>query len=159
MTLLIDLKIMEETYNYSEAELKQLGDAIVWTALLAAIHVDGVINPEEKAEAISVAHIRSFSTADYIKPFYKHLDSHFERDFDAYSAMIPDGTQDEKESFIQEKITEALAIMPAIGPLFTQYFSDDLKSFYNKVFHADSNVFQIFFMPVITSHLNKFGLK
>lgn len=146
-------------YNYTEDQLKQLGDAIVWTAIFAAIHVDGVIDPKEKAEAINIAHIRSFSTADYIKPFYQHLDSHFEKDFDAYSAMIPQGTQEEKESFVEAKIEEALAILPEIGPLFTKYFSDDLKSFFKKVFHADSSVLQSFFMPVLTSHLNTFSPK
>lgn len=150
---------MEEVYEYSDVELKKLGDAIVWTAILAAIHTDGVINPEEKATAIRVTHIRTFSTAKYIQPIYQHLDDHFERDFDAYVAMLPDASQDEREDFIGEKLTEALSILPEIGPLFTQYFSDDLKSLFNKVFTADSNVFQIFAMPVITSHLNKFGLK
>jgi len=150
---------MDEIYDYTEDQLKNLGAAVVWTALLAAIHFDGIINPEEKAEAIQIAHIRAFSTADYIKPVYMHLDSHFERDFDVYSAMIPSGTQDEKEEYIGEKITEALLVLPEIGPLFTQYFSDDLKSFYNKVFQADSSIFQTFLMPVLSGHLKKFGLK
>jgi hypothetical protein len=146
-------------YDYTEDQLSQLGDAIVWTAIFAAIHVDGVIKPEEKAEAVSIAHIRSFSTADHIKPFYQHLDSHFEKDFDAYSAMIPDGTQDEKELFVEKKIEDALSILPEIGPLFAQYFSDDLKSFFKKVFHADSSILQSFFMPVLTAHLKTFAPK
>lgn len=146
-------------YEYTEDQLKQLGDAIVWTALLAAIHVDGVINPEEKAEAVSVAHIRSFSAADHIKPFYQHLDSHFEKDFDAFSSMIPDVGQEEKELFIENKIEEALSILPEIGPLFAQYFSDSLQSFFKKVFHADSSILQSFFMPVVASHLKKFSPK
>lgn len=151
--------MINEGYEYTPDQLKQLGDAIVWTALLAAIHADGVIHETEKAEAIRITHIRAFSTADYIKPFYQHLDSHFSKDFDAYAATIPDGTQDEKEAFIGEKISAALEVMAEIGPIFTKYFSDDLKSFYNKVFHADSSVFQIFAMPVLSSHFDKFGIK
>lgn len=149
---------MEEVYEYTEQELKQLGDAIVWTAILAAIHADGVIHSSEKAEAVKQTHIRTFSTADYLKPIYKHLESHFERDFDAYSATLPEG-QEEKETFIQGKLESALAILQSIGPLFTNQFSKDMADFYNRVFRADSSVFQIFAFPVISAHLEKFGTK
>lgn len=149
---------MEEAYEYTEEELKKLGDAIVWTAILAAIHADGVIHPSEKAEAVKQTHIRTFSTADYLKPIYLHLDSHFERDFDAYSAQLPE-EQEEKETFIEGKLKESLAILEVIGPLFTKRFSEDIGHFYNRVFQADSNVFQYFAFPIISAHLQKFGLK
>lgn len=149
---------MEDIYDYTEEELKKLGDAIVWTAILGAVHQDGVIQASERAVAIKQAHIRTFSTENYIKPIYKHLEEHFERDFDAYSLTVT-GTQEEKEALISSKIEEALSILPSIGPLFTQKFSEDLKSLYNKVFNADSNVFQFFAFPVISSHLEKFGIK
>ncbi len=149
---------MEDIYEYSEEELRKLGDAIVWTTILAAIHQDGVIQDSERAEAIKQTHIRTFSTEDYLKPIYKHLDEHFERDFDAYSATLT-GTQEEKENMIQAKIEASLDILPSIGPLFTQKFGKDIKDLYNRVFQADSTVFQFFAFPVISAHLEKFGIK
>jgi hypothetical protein len=43
---------MEELYNYSDEVIAKLGDAIVWTTILAAVHQDGVIHEEERAVAI-----------------------------------------------------------------------------------------------------------
>ncbi|GAB4377617.1 MAG: hypothetical protein Kow0075_06390 [Salibacteraceae bacterium] len=149
--------MMEEVYDYTPEELKKLGDAIVWTCILAAVHQDGVIHESEKAEAIKQTHIRSFTAPDYLKPIYKHLDQHFERDFEAYSALLPED-HEQREEFIQTKLQEALSILPSIGPLFTKRFSKDLKDIYNRVFRADSNVFQYFAFPIISAHLEKFGL-
>jgi hypothetical protein len=147
---------MEDAYDYSPEELQKLGDAIVWTTILAAIHQDGVIQESEKAEAIKQTHIRTFSTEDYLKPIYKHLDSHFERDFDAYSAILP-SDNDEKEELIKQKLEEALSILPTVGPIFAKKFSNDIRDLYNRVFHANSSVFQYFTLPVLSAHLEKFG--
>jgi len=149
---------MEDVYEYTDEELTKLGDAIVWTAILAAIHADGIIKPSEKAEAVKQTHIRSFSTRDYLKPIYKYLDTHFEYKFDAYTDLLPEENE-AKETMIRHKIEEALNVLPGIGPLFTEQFSKDLRDFYNRVFHADSNAFQYFAFPVISAHLQKFGLK
>lgn len=149
---------MEDAYEYTQEELTRLGDAIVWTAILAAIHADGVIKPSEKAEAVKQTHIRSFSTQDYLRPIYKYLDTHFEQKFDTYISGLPEGIE-EKENHIRQKLEEALSILPELGPLFAGQFSKDIRDFYNRVFRADSNVFQYFAFPVISAHLQKLGLK
>ncbi len=149
---------MEEAYEYTEEELKKLGDAIVWTTILAAVHVDGVINEHEKAEAIKQTHIRTFSTEDYFKPIYKHLEDHFENDFNRFSAELV-GTQKEKEAYAQAKVTEAMEILPLIGPIFTKRFTKEVGDLYNRVFHSDSSLLQIFLLPILTGRLERFGLK
>ena len=149
---------MVDAYDYTPEELQKLGDIIVWTTILAASHNDGVIDKSEKAEAIKLTHLRSIISEDYLKPIYSHLDDHFERDFDAYFASLV-GTQEEKEAMIQVKMHEALEILPKIGPLFTERFTKNVTDLYNKVFTANSSVFQAFMLPMLTSHLKKFGLK
>ncbi len=149
---------MVEAYEYTDEELRKCGDAIVWTTIYAAVHNDGVVDESEKAEAIKQTHVRSFSTEAYLMPIYKHLDANFESLFDAYSSTLT-GTLEEKEELIQAKISEALEILTQIGPLFTERFSKDIADLYNRVFHADSSLFQIFMLPVLTAHLNKFGKK
>jgi hypothetical protein len=144
--------LMEENYDYTAEEYKKLGDAIVWTAILAAVHKDGVIEEEERAEAIKQSHIRCFSTEDYIQPIYEHLDEHFERDFDAYTAMLPAG-YDQKEAFIQSKLEASTAILKEMGPVFSAEFSRELQSFFNRVFNANTSVFQSFMFPFISGHL------
>ena len=37
---------MEGKYDYSDNVISKLGDAVVWTAILAAVHQDGVIHQE-----------------------------------------------------------------------------------------------------------------
>lgn len=151
---------MEETYEYSDEVIAKLGDAIVWTTILAAIHQDGVINEEERAEAIKQTHIRTFSSEEYLQPIYEKLDLHFERDFDAYSAMLPE-TYDAKEAFIQKRIEEAMDILNEVGPVFTTEFGRNLESIYDKVFTANSTVFQSFAFPLLSAHIerHKKGLK
>jgi hypothetical protein len=145
---------MNETYEFEEDHLIKMGDAILWTTILAAVHQDGVIEPEERAEAIKQTHIRTFSTEAYLKPIYEHVDKRFEKDFDAYSSLLP-ADYEEKEVFIQAKLNESMAVLPELGPVFSAMFSQSLKTLYNRVFNAGSNVFQIFALPVLSAHLDK----
>ncbi len=151
---------MEETYEYSDEVIAKLGDAIVWTTILAAIHQDGVIDEEERAEAIKQTHIRTFSSEEYLQPIYEKLDLHFERDFDAYSAMLPEA-YDAKEAFIQKRIEESMDVLNEVGPVFTTEFGRNLESIYDKVFTANSTVFQSFAFPLLSAHIerHKKGLK
>jgi hypothetical protein len=88
------------------------------------------------------------------------LDLHFERDFDAYSAMLPEN-YNEKEAFIQKKLEDAMDILKEVGPVFTTEFGKNLESIYDKVFDANSTVFQSFAFPLLSAHLerHKKGLK
>ena len=144
--------MVQETYEYSSEQYKKLGDAIIWTTLLAAVHKDGKIEEAERAEAIKQTHIRSFSTEDYIKPIYEHLDEHFEKDFDAYSAQLPK-EYEAKEVYIQGKLTECMNVLSDMGPVFTAIFSRDLESMFDRVFNANANLFQSLLFPFISGHL------
>lgn len=145
---------MNETYEFEEEHLIKMGDAILWTTILAAVHQDGVIESEERAEAIKQTHIRTFSTEAYLKPIYEHVDKRFERDFDAYSNQLPEDYE-EKEAYIQARLNESMAVLQELGPVFSAMFSKSLKSMYNRVFNAGSNVFQIFALPVLSAYLDK----
>lgn len=145
---------MKETYEFEPSQLTKMGDAILWTTILAAVHQDGVIQPEERAEAIKQTHIRSFSTEDYLKPVYEDVDRRFERDFDAYSNALP-LDYDEKEVFIKSRLEEAMKVLDELGPVFSAMFSQNLKTLYNRVFNAGSSVFQIFAFPLLSAHLEK----
>ena len=145
---------MEGKYDYSDNVISQLGDAVVWTAILAAVHQDGVIHEEERAAAIKQAHIRTFSSEEYLQPIYEKLDLHFESDFDRYTAMLPEEYAN-KEAFIQKKLEEYMDILNEVGPVFTTEFSKSLESFYDKVFNANSTVFQSFAFPLLSAHLDR----
>lgn len=149
---------MSDIYEYTEEELRGLGDIIIWTTIYAAIHNDGVIQPTEKAVAIRQTHVRAISSEPYLVPIYRHLETHFEADFDRFAAELS-GTQDEKEEYIQGKLEKATEILPIIGPLFPERFTRDLGKLYNRVFSADSSIFQLFMMPILTNRLDKFGRK
>lgn len=143
---------MEDTFEYSEKELKHLGDAILWTTILASVHKDGVIDENERAEAIKQAHVRSFSTAPYLHPIYQHLEAHFEKDFDSYTSDLP-REYVEKELYIKGKLEQATSILKEMGPVFGNQFSNDLESLFDKVFSANSSVFQAFAFPFLSAHL------
>lgn len=143
---------MEDIYEYSADVYKKLGDAILWTTILAAVHKDGVIEEEERAEAIKQTHIRSFSTEPYIKPIYEHLDEHFEKDFDTYIKDLP-VEYEAKEAYIQAKLADCVAILKDMGPVFTAEFSRDLESLFDRVFNANASLFQSFLFPFMTGHI------
>lgn len=149
---------MSETYEFEQDQLVKMGDAILWTAILAAVHQDGVIEPEERAEAIKQTHIRTFSTEPYFKPVYSHVDERFEKDFDAYSSALPTDYE-EKEAFIKARLEESMLVLNELGPVFSALFSENLKSLYNRVFNAGSSVFQIFAFPLLSAHLEKSSQK
>jgi hypothetical protein len=64
-----------------------------------------------------------------------------------------------KKEYIQGKLEKATEILPIIGPLFPERFTRDLGKLYNRVFSADSSIFQLFMMPILTNRLDKFGRK
>lgn len=143
---------MEETFDYTDEQYRQLGNAIVWTSILAAVHKDGVIEEAERSEAIKQSHIRCFSSEPYIQPIYEHLDEHFEADFDKYSEMLAKD-YDEKEKFIQEKLKENTQVLNAMGPVFAAEFSREMESLFDRVFAANDSVFQSFLFPFISGHI------
>jgi len=46
-------------------------------------------------------------------------------------------------------------ILNEVGPVFTTEFSKSLESFYDKVFNANSTVFQSFAFPLLSAHLDR----
>lgn len=150
---------MEESiYEFSQEELTKLSDAIVWTALLAAVHEDGVISESERAEAIKLTHIRTFNTREYIKPIYQYLEKHFEARFNEFHEMLGLNDEDNRK-YIERKIQECLEILDIMDQFFVQRFLYSLESFYKHIFHADSTVLQYFAFPVISAHLKKVETK
>lgn len=145
---------MELKYEYNPEAIEKLGNAIIWTSILAAIHSDGVIQPDERVEAIRQTHVRSFTSADYFKPIYLELDDRFEHDFDTFSSSLPEDPE-ERELFVKNRLAECLSIVGEIGPLFTKLFSEDLESFYDRVFNANSSVFQQFVFPFLSPQIKR----
>ena len=145
---------MEGKYDCSVNVISKLGDALVWTAMFAAVHQDGVIHEEASAVAIKQAHFRTFSSEEYLQSIYEKLDLHFESDFDRYSVMLPEEYAN-KEAIIQKKLEESVDILNEIGPVFTTEFSKCLESFYDKVSNANSTVFQSFAFPLRSNHLDR----
>jgi len=149
---------MQDIFNYTEAELTNLGEAIVWMAVLAAVHNDGVVHEDEKAEAIKQTHIRTFHGSDYMRPIYQHLDHNFEENFDRFSAEA-NASGENKEEYIADKLKEKLEVLQSLGPIFAERFNKDMKDYFNRIFKVGSNAFQFFAFPVISAHLDKFGIK
>jgi|GEM_PF-407250 len=148
---------MDQRFKYSDEQLRLLGNAIVWTTVLAAVHNDGVIMPEEKAAAVKQAHFRTFTSDAHLQPIYKRLDSHFEADFDNYSSMLPEG-DDAKEEFVKEKLQQSLKGLEGLDKFHGRTFIEELRDLFDRVFKADSSIFQLFAFPIVSAHLDQFGL-
>jgi hypothetical protein len=148
------IEIKKAFQGITEDELNHLLDAPVWLSLLAALANDGVIEPAEKAEAIKLAHLRSFTSPKSLREFYEQVDARFEKRFDAFVARLPEGKED-REVYIEAQIKVMHAILPKLDEDIASSLEESLESFYKRIFNSEKSFFQYFALPVFSSRLDK----
>ncbi len=151
------IEIKKAFQNLSDTELGELLDTPVWLSLLAAYTGDGKVSRDERADAVKLAHLRTFTSPKSLREFYARVDDRFENRFDKLNARLPEKQKDRIifleaqvkhcHKLLEKKVDQDLAIE----------IEESLESFYNHVFKADTSFFQYFALPIISSRLDKSG--
>lgn len=140
--------------NIDASEMKKLVDIPVWLSLYAAYSADGIISESERAEAIKLAHLRTFTAPKSLQKYYESVDNHFEDRFNSLNGRLPSNDHDRK-IYLDAQIKSSYKIIEKLDPDTMESLEESLKSFYEHVFKADTSFFQFFALPVISNRLEK----
>lgn len=140
----------------TDQEYRELVDLPIWISLLAAYEHDGKIDKDERAEAIRIAHLRSFDSPydirDYALQVYRDFDHRFRRLDEALTGE--DGEKKVEE--IRAKIQDIyVRLVPKIEPSVVEDLFNTLESFYRHVFVSNRSFLQYFALPIVSNRLDK----
>lgn len=148
------MDIITELDSLAPDEQKLLANVPVWLTLLAAYAQDGKISPNEKAESIKLAHLRTFTSAPELNSYYKMVDDGFESKLRALDETLPK-EEAERQKFLEEKVRAGHQLLKKLDPDFAYELEKSLESFYHHIFNADRSFFQYFALPIISGKLQQ----
>lgn len=138
--------MIKQFENLSHEEREFLFNAPVLISVLASSSSNG-INKTQKADAIKLSHIKTFTAAPILIPYYTELSRTFEQKFEeTQKRFFPFDTA--KRNELKCEIEKVNAI---VAKLDTQYSLALLRSFKKYERHVKSaahNVFQDFIFPL-----------
>lgn len=149
------IEIKKAFQQLSDTELNELLDAPVWLSLLAAYSGDGTVSRDERAEAVKLAHLRTFTSPKSLREFYSKVDERFERRFDKLNARLPENNEN-RILFIEAQVKHCHKLLrEKVDKDLAVEIEESIASFYNHVFKADRSFFQYFALPIISGRLDK----
>lgn len=140
--------------DLSTEEFNKITDSPVWISLQAGYAHDGIVSKNEKAHAVKLAHLRTFTSPRSLREYYKIVDEKFEKTFEELNKTLPTDPH-EREKFIHNKVKEAHALLIKLDKDVAIDLEKSLESFYQHVFRADKSFFQYFALPIISNELDK----
>jgi hypothetical protein len=148
------IRIKKAFESLSKEDYNKLLDLPIWLSLLAAYNADGRVSEHERAEAVKLAHLRTFTGPKSLRDFYIAVDRRFNKRFDELNSRLPD-SQRNKELYIEAQIKACHAVLAILDPDVAETLEENLESFYTHIFRAENSIFQYFALPVISSRLEK----
>ncbi len=148
------IEITKSFQKLTPDEFSQLLDTPVWMALLAAYAGDGKVSEDERAEAVKLAHLRTFTSPKSLREFYAKVDERFAERFDLLNKRVPKGN-DDKIVYIEAQVKHSHALLLKVDEDLSDDIEESLESFYKHVFKADKSFFQYFALPVFSNRLDR----
>lgn len=145
---------MDYLNELSEEEKDLLYKAPVIFAALAAVSSDGKITPKERAKAVKLAHLRTYTSPPFLHDYYQRVDSLFEAEFEKIEAALP-ADENTQKAVLQEKMNEIRPILEKLDKDYSIHLTQSLKSFSRHIFNSDSHFLEYFILPVIMNELEK----
>src|SRR5690242_482918 len=102
--------MLTELKNLTPAEIETLIKAPVYVAILAAISDDATVDKYEKADAIKLAHLRTFTSPPVLQDYYKEVDYTFSRTFEEVMATMPRGV-DKQTAWLKAELQKLNLIL------------------------------------------------
>ncbi len=148
------IEIKKAFQKLTDQEFTQLIDTPIWMSLLAAYAGDGKVSEDERAEAVRLAHLRTFTSPKSLRGFYEKVDEKFAERFDILDKRVPDVKKD-KIVYIEAQVKKSHALLEKIDEDLAADLEESLESFYKHVFNADKSFFQYFALPIFSSRLDR----
>jgi len=137
--------MIKEFENLSDDDVALLIKVPALVAVLAAT-VDADINEQRKADALKLAHLKTFTANPLLISYYEEVEKEFEKTFneivDQY-APISGKRQEE----LEDEINEATKVIAKLPKKYAVILRHSLSLFAQHVKKADRTVLEGFMMP------------
>ncbi len=147
------IEVKKSFQHLSKEDLHQLLDLPVWLALYAAFHSDGKISAFERAEAIKLTYIRTYTAPKSVRELYRLVHHRFANRFDHLAKRLPLQVHD-KLVYIRVQLKLSNDVLKKLDTDVEHSLRENLLSFYRHIFNADKSFFQYFTLPVFTGHMD-----
>lgn len=140
--------------NLRDHERKLILEAPAVVSALSALSVDGTIDAKEKAEAIKLSHLRTFTSPEILTEYYKEVEINFESNLNFIINNLPADTESKKE-YLRSELRKLTPILGKMEKEFALTLIDSLKSFARHVFKANSHFLEYFILPIFMNEIEK----
>lgn len=117
-----------------------------YISLLAA-NADMMMDASEKAAALKLTHIKTFSTEPLLHPFYKAAEAVFEKNIDLLDKTLPQG-KEERDEAITRALHRVNTVLQKLGIDYAGALRRSMKSYKNHISKAHRNVLEYFLFPL-----------
>ena len=132
-----------EILTRNERELLLMAPVIV--SIIAA-STTGEINEWEKADAIKLAHLKTFSAHPLLIQYYREVEKEFEQNFE-YMIKIYSPFNDGARKLLQIKVDKINAVLEKLDPEFAVTLSTSLSGYADHVKKAYKGLIVNFLFP------------
>ncbi|GAA0195686.1 hypothetical protein GCM10009122_59930 [Fulvivirga kasyanovii] len=136
----------DQLNKLSEEDRELLLKAPALFSLLAA-STDGPITKSEKAEAIELSHLRTFTAPPTLQPYYREVEKVFQRDLERLIDKYSPITEEQQEA-LQEEAESVYAILDKLDENFKLDMVISLKSYARHVGRVHTNFLEYFVFPL-----------
>jgi hypothetical protein len=146
--------MLNELKNLTPAEIELLIKAPVYVAILSAISDDATVDKYEKADAIKLAHLRTFTSPPLLHDYYKEVDHIFAKTFEEVMATMPRGV-DKQTAWLKSELQKLNPVFEKLPAYFSMEIIKSLRSFADHVFRVNNGVLQYLVLPVVLNEIEK----
>jgi len=145
---------MQEQFEKLKQEDRDLLlKAPVLVSIIAA-HGHHEMNKKKKADAIKLAHLKTFTAVPLLQPYYKEVEKNFEQNFEALEKKYSPFDEGKMQE-LQQEVCKVNAVLSKMDQVFAGTLHWSLGKYAAHVKKADRGVVESFFMPFLIPGLTE----
>ena len=138
--------MIKQFQNLTNDEVKVLMKAPVLMSVFAACSADG-ISKAQKADAISLSHLKSYTANSALLPFYREVEKNFEEQFElAVKEYSP--FDKEKMQQLKKDVERVKLIVSKLDPQYGSILLRSFEKYERHVRRAGHSVVEDFIFPI-----------
>lgn len=137
---------MKEFKGLNQKEVDLLLKAPALVSVLAA-SLDGAVDEKEKAQAIKLSHVKTFSTQGQLQEYFKEVEKNFEKNFEQLNKDLPKDL-DKREDLIKKDLKKLDAILKKLDHNFARALRHSLDTYKEHVSKVHRNALEFFALPL-----------
>jgi len=138
--------MIKQFEQLTDEERALLYKAPVLVSVLAACS-HNEINPAQKRDAIRLAHLKTFTAAPLLLPYYAEVEKTFVAQFEAAEKEYYPFNEEKREA-LQKELNKVYKVMQKLDTTYAQALQTSLERYASHVKRSAHSVFQDFIFPL-----------